>query len=190
MGIRSFALPKQRRKRSHRPSRLLWASIVAIAVISALLVGRNLRQHDALVQWRTALEAATGSPPWPEWVAAWPELPEPRRRRQTSGDLRGPYTYAATHSDVLRHIPCYRGCVAEGHQSNLHCYVSGFRANGTPLWTDHSFGCDMCVHIAREVMLMSSQGVSLKDIRAVIDQRYEDAGSLPTQTPLPKPVSE
>ena len=158
-----------------------------VAIVMVLLVvgiARNLGRHDALVQWRTELEAMTGSPPWPEWLQGWPDLPTPRQR-QVGGDLRGPYAYAATHSEALKHIPCYCGCGAEGHRSNLHCYVSEFRRDGVPVWTNHSFNCEMCVHIAREVMLMSSQGISLVDIRRTIDERYGSGFRRPTNTPFP-----
>jgi hypothetical protein len=43
----------------------------------------------------------------------------------------------------------------------------------------------MCVHIAREVMLMSSRGMSLSDIRGEIDKQYGHGSHRPTNTPLP-----
>lgn len=189
MRIRSFTRGLRRRDCSPWPTRVAWA-VVGIATVVFLVVAvRNLRRHDALVQWRTGLEAAAGSPAWPEWSPTWPDLPVPRRRHRMLVDLKGPYAYAASHREILDHIPCYCGCVAEGHRSNLNCYVTGFRANGTPVWTDHSFNCEMCVHIAREVMLMSLQGTSLSDIRTVIDRRYGHGAHRSTNTPLPSPAA-
>jgi hypothetical protein len=66
----------------------------------------------------------------------------------------------------------------------LNCFVSGFRPDGTPTWTDHSFSCPMCVHIAREAMLMTSQGMPLQQVREEIERRYRVVGE-GTQTPLP-----
>ena len=106
----------------------------------------------------------------------------PKRRHQLPQDLRGAYAYAALNKDVLQHIPCYCGCVREGHRSNLNCFVSSFRADGTPIWTDHSFSCPMCVHIAREAMLMSSQGMSVQRVREEIEKRYRVLGE-GTHTP-------
>lgn len=185
MRIRSFTRDPRRRSRSPWPARVAWAVIGVAAVIFLLVVVNNLQRHDALVQWRTELEAAAGSPAWPEWSSTWPELPVPRRRHRMPGNLRGPYAYAASQREVLQHIPCYCGCADEGHGSNLNCFVKQFRSDGTPVWTDHSFNCEMCVHIAREVMLMSSMGMSLTDIRGVIDHRYAQASRPPTRTPVP-----
>lgn len=189
MRIRSFTRDLRRRHGSPWPTRVTWA-VIGIATAVALIVGgRNLRRHDALVQWRSGLEAAAGRSAWPKWSPTWPDLPVPRRRHRMPVDLIGPYAYAARHPEILAHIPCYCGCVSEGHRSNLNCFVTGFRADGTPVWTDHSFNCDMCVHIAREVMLMSSQGTSVSDIRAVIDQRYGHGSHRPTNTPSPRPTA-
>ena len=148
-------------------------------------VVRNLGRHDSMTEWRQALETAAGRPPWPEWSPAWPPLPSPpQRRHQLPQDLHGAYAYAALHKEVLQHIPCYCGCGHEGHRSNLNCFVSGFRPDGTPIWTDHSFSCPMCVHIAREAMLMTSQGMPLQRVREEIDKRYRAVGE-GTPTPMP-----
>ena len=185
MRIRSFSRTTRQPPRSPWPLRLAWAVIAVVAVFFAVAAVRNLRRHDSLTQWRQSLEAAAASPAWPEWSADWPPLPSPAlRRHRLPQDLRGPYSYAARHKEVLQHVPCYCGCVREGHRSNLNCFMNGFRPNGTPIWTDHSFSCEMCVHIAREAMLMSSQGISLQRVREEIDRRYRVLGD-PTNTPLP-----
>ena len=185
MRIRSFSRTMRRPSRSSWPARLAWAVIAVAAVFFIAAVVRNLRRHDSLTEWRQSLEVMAGRPAWPEWSAAWPPLPNPpRRRHQLPQDLHGAYAYAARHQEVLRHIPCYCGCVREGHRSNLNCFVSGFRPDGMPIWTDHSFSCPMCVHIAREAMLMSSQGMSVQRIREEIDRRYRVLGE-GTRTPLP-----
>lgn len=186
MRIRSFTRDLRRPRRSPWPTRLALAVIGMIVLIVVVIAVRNVRRHDALVQWRTNLERAAGSPAWPVSSPTWPDLPPaPRRRHRLPVDLRGPYAYAATHPQVLERIPCYCGCVDEGHRSNLSCFVSRFQSDGTPVWTNHSFNCEMCVHIAREVMLMSSRGMSLSDIRGEIDRQYGHGSHRPTNTPLP-----
>ena len=180
-----FSRPMRQRRRSPWRTRLAWtlAAIVALLFVAAAI--RNLRRHDSLTRWRQSLEASAGKPVWPEWSSDWPSLPTPApRRHRLRQDLQGPYSYAARHTGVLQHIPCYCGCLREGHRSNLNCSVNGFRSDGTPIWTDHSFSCEMCVHIAREVMLMSSPGMSLQRIREEIDTRYSVVGK-PTDTPKP-----
>jgi hypothetical protein len=188
MRIRSFR-PSSRRPESAWPSRLAWVVIGVAAVLFIVIAARNLRRQDALTEWRQGLEIAANRPAWPPWSNAWPPLPDPpRRRHQLPQELHGVYAYAATHPEVLSKIPCYCGCVREGHRSNLNCLVTGFRSDGTPIWTDHSFSCPMCVHIAREVMLMSARGLSVGRIREEIEAHYHDQGS-PTNTPVPTEVA-
>ncbi len=43
--------------------------------------------------------------------------------------VREAYRFALANRDVLRHIPCYCGCGAEGHTSNASCY---FKDSSTP----------------------------------------------------------
>lgn len=166
-------------------SRLSLAVMVVMGIAVAILVSRNLVRHHSLTEWRQSLEVAAGRPAWPGWSRAWPELPaRPKRDTRLPQEMRGAYAFAALNRELLQHIPCYCGCVREGHGSNLNCFVSGFRPDGSPIWTDHSFSCPMCVRIAREVMLMSSQGMPLEQIRAEIDKRYDGAGEA-TRTPKP-----
>ncbi len=40
------------------------------------------------------------------------------------------YVYAVQHPEVLRHLPCYCGCVNLGHASNLDCFVDGRSPKG------------------------------------------------------------
>ena len=184
MRIRSFVA----RRRNQRSSP--WWDRAALAVIALLFAAftvvavGNLRRHDSLIRWRSSLERAAGNPSWPAWSATWPALPEPRvRRHRSPQDLRGVYAYAATHAELLAQIPCFCGCAAEGHRSLLNCFVASFRGDGTPTWNDHSFDCEMCVHIAREVMLMESQGWKPGRIQAAIDDQYSH-GHVRTPTPV------
>lgn len=183
MGIRSFS-PKAKRRRSKFSKKGFFA-LVLVAAFLVVVIARNISRHDDLVQWRVRLEADAGNPPWPEWSPKWPPLPEPDRLHVRSvGNVVGPYAFAATHQDILRTIPCYCGCVREGHESVLQCYLSGSRSDGTPIWTDHSFDCELCIHIAREVFLMTSQRVPPTKIRAVIESKYRNVGT-PTRTAPP-----
>jgi hypothetical protein len=183
MRIRSFVVGRRKRASAWWDRAALAVIAVVIAALAVIVV-RNVRRHDALTRWRTALEVAAGNPSWPEWSPVWPALPEPRtRRHRVPQDLRGVYAYAATHAELLAKIPCFCGCAAEGHRSVLNCFVAGFRADGTPTWTDHSFDCEMCVHIAREVMLMESQGLRVDQIQAAIEGQYSH-GHVRTPTPI------
>ena len=188
MRIRSFTRAMRKPSRSPWPTRVAWTVIAVVAVFFIVAAVRNLQRQDSLTAWRQSLEAAAGRPRWPEWSARWPPLPNPpQRRHELPQDLHGVYAYAASHPEVLEHISCYCGCVREGHRSNLNCFVSRFRPDGTPIWTDHSFSCPMCVHIAREAMLMTSRGVPLQQVRDEIDKRYRVVGE-GTQAPPPAHV--
>ena len=187
MVMRSLSRRLKSRSRHSRSSRLAWLIGGVVVITLIVLVVRNLQRHDDLAQWRVQLEKAAGSPDWPSWSSKWPDLPVRRRRHGAVIDLRGPYAFAATRADLLDRIPCFCGCVASGHRSVLSCFVIEFATDGTPIWTDHSFGCEMCVHIAREVMLMATVGMSIRDIRAEIDSRYAHGVHPPTKTPRPTP---
>ena len=181
MRIRSFSpRAKGRRSRFGKAGFLLVALVAAFMVV---LIARNISRHDDLVQWRVRLEAEAGNPAWPEWSPSWPDLPQPKRLHvRPAASVIGPYAFAATHQDTMKTIPCYCGCVREGHESVLQCFLSGSRSDDTPIWTDHSFDCEMCVHIAREVFLMTSQRLPAAEIRAVIESKYRNSGT-PTRTP-------
>ena len=184
MVIRSSRL--RRRSGSPWPTRIALALFIAFALFGAVVIVRSVRRHDMLTQWRQTLERAAGRLAWPAWSPLWAPLPQPPRRAgRLPLDLKGPYAFAALRPDVLRHIPCYCGCVHEGHRSNLSCFVERFRPDGNPVWTAHSFDCEMCVHIAREVMLMSSRGVALEAIRNEVDKHYGTLGQS-TDTPMPR----
>ena len=188
MGIRTFSARGTRRGRKLPKAAVVLFGIVAVALV-AVVVG-SINRHDDLMQWRTKLETEAGRPPWPSWSEKWPGLPKASRvHTGTVSDFRGPYAFAATHREILRTIPCYCGCVREGHESVLQCYLSGSREDGTPVWTDHSFDCALCIHIAREVMLMNTRGLSAAAIRATIESKYRQIGT-PTRTPPLDPARE
>ena len=50
------------------------------------------------------------------------------------------YRFAIANPDVLRAFPCYCGCGAVGHQSNLDCYIKEVRSDGSIEFEDHAFG--------------------------------------------------
>lgn len=163
-----------------------WAWVICAALLLSFVavVVWSIQRRDALVSWRTSLEEQAGGTSWPEWNPSWPSLPTPRNAK--ADDLRGPYAFAALNAETLRYIPCYCGCVREGHSSVLNCFVSGFSPQGTPLWTDHGFTCPLCVNILREVSLMTSRGMSLPAIRDEIDSHHRSMFATPTSTPLPR----
>ena len=167
----------------------LWATVTLVLCAAgvAALVILGVRRHDALMNWRHSLEFHSERVEWPRWDPGWPSLPPSRRSRRTLPiDIAGPAAFAARNAEVMRYIPCYCGACPVDHHSNLNCYVTGFRPDGTPVWTDHASTCPICVNVTREVMLMTRKGWSLQTIRETLDREYDGAG-YHSSTPTPSP---
>lgn len=65
----------------------------------------------------------------------WPESYQRAR-----GEVREAYAYATRHADLLSFMPCYCGCVQDGHRGNYDCYVQEVCANGWLVLDPHGFG--------------------------------------------------
>ena len=98
--------------------------------------------------------------------------------------VREAYQYAAAHPDELRKYPCYCGCGAMGHTSNLSCYIQDIAPDGTMTFDTHANGCGICVDIAQDVMRLKAEGQSSLQVRNYIDAQYSSFGP-GTNTPLP-----
>jgi hypothetical protein len=94
------------------------------------------------------------------------------------------YAFAVTHADVLSWMPCYCGCAAMGHGSNLDCFVQRHDASGVA-FEEHASYCDVCVDIALKAKTMLGQGHSLLEIRQAIDATFGGTGAPGTETALP-----
>ncbi|MEJ5199736.1 MAG: PCYCGC motif-containing (lipo)protein [Anaerolineae bacterium] len=101
-------------------------------------------------------------------------LPEQVRRAPAA--VRTAYQFAAANPDALANVPCYCGCGAIGHKSNLACYVKEFSADGRPVFDSHALGCSICVDIALDVMKMTNEGRSPAEIRQQIVDTYSKFG--------------
>ncbi len=98
--------------------------------------------------------------------------------------VRESYDYVVSHPDELAKYPCYCGCGAMGHTSNLSCYVQELAADGTITYDSHAMGCGICVDIAQDVMRLKAEGQSSPQVRACIDAKYSPFGP-PTDTEFP-----
>ena len=90
--------------------------------------------------------------------------------------VREAYEFAVTNPDALKNVPCYCGCGVAGHTSNYSCYIKDIKPTGEIVIDRHALGCSICVDIARDVMKMTKEGKSPKDIRVTIDQTYSQYG--------------
>ncbi len=59
-----------------------------------------------------------------------PESLLPADIRQAPAEVREAYRFAIANGEILRYIPCYCGCGAEGHTSNASCYLKDFSTPG------------------------------------------------------------
>jgi len=100
----------------------------------------------------------------------------PRQVQDAPVAVRTAYQFAVANPDALRNVPCYCGCGAIGHESNLACYIAEFGADGKPTFDDHAMGCSICVDIALDVMKMTGEGKSSADIRQQIVGTYSQFG--------------
>ena len=113
-----------------------------------------------------------------------PESALPESVRSAPPTVRESYRFAIANPDELAQYPCYCGCGAMGHTSNLSCYIESIDENGTISFDDHALGCGICVDIAQDVMRLMEEGQSPQEIRAYVDATYSPFGP-PTDTPLP-----
>ncbi len=109
----------------------------------------------------------------PDWVRDAP----PR--------VRSAYEYAVANPEELKKYPCYCGCGAMGHTSNLSCYIQDIAPDGTITFDNHANGCGICVDITQDVMRLKGEGWSSPKVRAYIDAQYSAFGP-GTNTPLPQ----
>ena len=100
----------------------------------------------------------------------------PQQMQDAPAAVRTAYQFAVMNPDALKNVPCYCGCGAIGHKSNLACYIEEFGADGKPVFDDHAMGCSICVDIATDVMKMTGEGKSPAAIRQQIVDTYSKFG--------------
>jgi hypothetical protein len=100
----------------------------------------------------------------------------PKPMQDAPATVRTAYQFAVANPGALKNVPCYCGCGAIGHTSNLACYIKEFDAGGKPVFDDHAMGCSLCVDIAQDVLEMTGEGKSPADIRQQIVDTYSKFG--------------
>jgi hypothetical protein len=108
----------------------------------------------------------------------------PIQYRNAPQQVRDAYGWAAMHENILRFIPCYCGCGANGHKNNYDCFVSSRAENGWITMDLHGLSCGTCVSITLETAAMTAKGLTVRQMRTTIDARWSATGPS-TPTPLP-----
>lgn len=67
-----------------------------------------------------------------------PESVLPPNLREAPPEVREAYRFALANPALLSAIPCYCGCGAQGHRSNLDCYIKEVRPDGTVAFESHA----------------------------------------------------
>jgi uncharacterized protein with PCYCGC motif len=60
--------------------------------------------------------------------------------RTAPAEVQDAYRFAVSNYATLHWIPCYCGCVAQGHRDNFDCYVSEIKAGGWLVLETHAVG--------------------------------------------------
>jgi len=94
------------------------------------------------------------------------------------------YAYALARPDVLQWLPCYCGCVAMDHRSNLDCFFQRREVAGNFSYEEHASYCDVCIETANLASSMLLDGSSIVQVRAAVDDMFGDLAP-GTDTPLP-----
>jgi hypothetical protein len=120
--------------------------------------------------------AACGSGKQSAKIQLAPASELPKTVQDAPVAVRTAYQFAVANPDALENVPCYCGCGAIGHTSNLACYVKEFGADGRPVFDNHAMGCSICVDIATDVMTLTAQGRLPAQVRSQIVDAYSRFG--------------
>jgi hypothetical protein len=150
--------------------------LLALLVTAWLVAGGGL----LLGQSSTATKLSTPPIPNPGFVPSRPV-----------DVVRSVYEFAGQHPEVLKFVPCYCGCEANGHPHNESCFVKRRDAKGNVAeWDPHGFGCQICIDVARDAMLMYRSGADPVAIRSSIEKKWTPKFRTKTPTPNPPPAKK
>lgn len=99
--------------------------------------------------------------------------------------VQNAYAYAMRAWNLIEWMPCYCGCNAMGHVSNLDCYYKPMLPGSSRLnFEEHASYCQICIDITMTARQLAEQGKSPLEIRKAVDREYGSAGP-GTDTALP-----
>lgn len=101
-------------------TRRLWTALAAVMIISLLAAGCG----------------GTSAPP----LNMAPASQLPAELRSAPASVQEAYRFAIANQELLSQIPCFCGCGAVGHKSNLSCYLVEDGAPGILQYDYHALG--------------------------------------------------
>lgn len=181
--------------RSHRRKAFSGTLAVVVLALSGGLVaacggGANptaMPAMDGSAASPTAMPGAASRDPGTDAAAietAWAARPD--YVRQADARVQEAYRYALERPDVIRWMPCFCGCAAMEHRSNLDCFLRARMTAGAVAFEEHASYCDVCVQTALLAKQRLAEGRSLSEIRAEVDTTFGGNGVPGTPTDLPK----
>lgn len=109
-------------------------------------------------------------------IALAPMADMPQFVHESRPEAQHAYQFATANPDLVRHFPCYCGCVYMGHENNLDCYIQEIKQDGTVIFDEHAAACGICVEITTDVMALWEQGQAIDDIYTTIVETYSHRG--------------
>lgn len=122
--------------------------------------------------------------PSPEEIAAAWAI-RPAYVSHSGHDTEAAYAFAVARPDIVEWMPCYCGCAALDHRSNLECFLERRQAGAPIVFEEHASYCEICVKTALMAKQMLGQGATLLQMRAAVDAAYGGLGVPGTPTELP-----
>ena len=147
-----------------RASLLIIAVLVTASAAAACAHGQTTDSQPSATPAMGAMDGAL--------AAAWNGHPAYTHNTARTEEA---YRYAMEHPLVLHWIPCYCGCGAMGHGSNLDCYYEP-NSGGSIVFDEHASYCGICVDITLRTKQMAAAGSSLVTIRNAIDAEFGATG--------------
>lgn len=116
--------------------------------------------------------------------AMW--MNRPAYVRDNGSAVSEAYAFALSMPGPLETMPCYCGCVAMDHRSNLDCFFKARNNEADPLqFEEHASFCGICIDTALLTKHRLAEGATLAQIRAEVDATIGNNGVEGTHTALP-----
>jgi hypothetical protein len=92
--------------------------LIAIIALAVIVAGCGTKKEDLTLNKKHQ--------PFPNYVL------------NSSTKVQETYVMASNNPNVLSQVPCFCGCVADGHKSNLNCFVQKMGSNNAvEAWDQH-----------------------------------------------------
>jgi len=188
--MRLPATPRSRRRRAFSATLAVLFLVLAGGLVAARGGGDHSAEMATMGAWvapATAMPAAPPHDPGADTAAieaAWSARPD--YVSHADARVQEACRYALERPDVIPWMPCYSGCAATQHRSNLDCFLRSRMAGGAVAGEEHASCRDVGVQTALPARHRIAEGRSLAKIRAEVDATFGGTGVPGTSTDLPQ----